>query len=64
MQFKPRLGACRSRAPPPMPMVSPERSDVRVVLVSRFREGWGWGRIATLARIVPGGPVADYSGRA
>ena len=43
--------------PPPMPMVSPERSYVRVVLVSRFREGWGWGRIVMRARNMPGGLV-------
>ena len=47
-----------------MPMLSPERSYVRVALVSRFRVGWGWGRIATLARDVPGGLVLGYSGRA
>ena len=46
-----------------MPMVSPERSDVRVVLVSQFREGWGWGRIATHAQNVLGGLVVVYSGR-
>ena len=48
---------------PTMPMVSPERSYVRVVLVSRFREVWGWGRTATRARNVPGGLVVGYSGR-
>ena len=47
-----------------MTMVSPEHSYVRVVLVSRFREGWGWGRIATRAQNVPGGLVVGYSGRA
>ena len=45
-------------------MVSPERSYVRVVLVSRFREGRGWGRIATRARDVLGGLLVGYSGRA
>ena len=38
-----------------MPMVSPERSDVRGGLVLRSCEGWGWGRIATRARNVPSG---------
>ena len=47
-----------------MPMVFPERNYVRVVLVLQFREGWGWGRTATLARNVPGGLVVGYSGRA
>ena len=47
-----------------MPMVFPERNYVRVVLVLRFREGWGWGRIATRAWNVPGGLVVGYSERA
>ena len=47
-----------------MPMVFLERNYVRVVLVSQFREGWGWGRTGTLARNVPGGLVVGYSGRA
>ena len=29
-------------------------------LVSQVCEGWGWGRIATLARNVPGGLVVGY----
>ena len=45
-------------------MVFLERSYVREVLVSHFCEGWGWGRIATRARIVLGGLVVGYSGRA
>ena len=61
---EPHFWACRGRAPPPVPMVFSERSYVRVVLVSQFREGWGWGRIATLARNMPGGFVVGYSGRA
>ena len=51
-------------APPPVPMVSLERSYVREVLPSPFCEGWGWGRIATPAQNVPGGLVVGYSGRA
>ena len=47
-----------------MPMVFPERNYVRVVLVSQFRDGWGWGRTATLAQNVLGGLVVGYSGRA
>ena len=47
-----------------MPMVLPERNYVRVVLVSQFHEGWGWGRIATRALDVPGGLVVGYYGRA
>ena len=47
-----------------MPIVFLERNYVRVVLVSQFREGWGWGRIATLAQNVPDGLVVGYSGRA
>ena len=50
--------------PPPMLIVFLERNYVRVVLVSLFREGWGWGRIATRARDVSGGLVVGYSGRA
>ena len=61
---EPPFWAFRGRAPPPMPMVISESNYVRVVLVSRFREGWGWGRIATRARNVPGGLVVGYSGRA
>ena len=49
---------------PPMPMVSPERNDVREVLVLQFCKGWGWGRIAMRARNMPGGLVVGYSGRA
>ena len=45
-------------------MVSPERNDVREVLVLQICEGWGWGRIATRARNVPGGLVVGYSERA
>ena len=56
--------ACRDGAPPPVPMVFLERSYVREVLVSHFCEGWGWGRIATPTRNVPGGLVVGYSGRA
>ena len=56
--------AFRNGAPPLVPMVSLERSYVREVLASLFCEGWGWGRIATPARIVPGGLVVGYSGRA
>ena len=44
-----------------MPMVSPERNDVREGPVLQFCEGWGWGRIATRARNVPGGLVVGYS---
>ena len=65
MRFKPCLGACRNRAPSlPMPMVFLMRNYVRVARVSPFGLGWGGGRIAMRARNVPGGPVADYSGRA
>ena len=46
-----------------MPMVSPERNDVREGLVLQFCKGWGWGRIATRAQNVPGGLVVGYSGR-
>ena len=56
--------ACRDDAPPPIPMVFLEHSYVRATLVSQVREGWGWGRIATLAQNVPGGLVVGYSGRA
>ena len=56
--------ACHDGAPSPVPMVSLERSYVREVLASPFCEGWGWGRIATPARIVPGGLVVGYAGRA
>ena len=45
-------------------MVLRERSYVREALVLLFREGWDWGRIATLARYVPGGLFVGYSGRA
>ena len=49
-------------------MVSLECSYVREVLASPFCEGWGWGRIATPALIMPGGPgaldgVRSFSGR-
>ena len=56
--------ACRGHAPPPVPMVFSEHSYVRVVLLSQFCEGWGWGRIATRGRDVPGDLVVGYSGRA
>ena len=56
--------ACRDGAPPPVPMVFLERSYVRATLVSQVREGWGWGRIAMLARNVPDSLVVGYSGRA
>ena len=45
-------------------MVFQGRSYVREALVSLCRESWGWGRIATLAQRVPGGPAVGYSGRA
>ena len=45
-------------------MVFPERSYVREALVLQFREGWGWGRIATRARDMLGGHIVGYSGRA
>ena len=65
MRFKPRLGACRSRASSlPVPMVFLMRNYVRVARVSQFGLGRGGGRIAMQARNVPGGLVADYSGRA
>ena len=47
-----------------MPMVSPERSDVREVLVLQFCEGWGWGRITMRAQNVPGGLFVGYFVRA
>ena len=56
--------ACRDGAPPPVPMVFLKRSYVRATLVSQVREGWGWGRIAMLARNVLGGLVVGYPGRA
>ena len=37
---------------------------VRVALISQFREGWGWGHIATLAWNVPDSLAVGYSGRA
>ena len=46
-----------------MPMVSPERNDVREGPVLQSCEGWGWGRIATRAQNVLGGLVVGYSGR-
>ena len=49
---------------PPVPMVFPERIYVRAALVSQVREGWGWGRIVTLALNVPGGLGVGYSGHA
>ena len=49
------LWVCCGRALPPMPMVSPERNDVRGGLVLKSCEGWGWGRIAIRAGIMPGG---------
>ena len=61
---EPHFWACRGRAPPPVPMVFLEHSYVRATLVSQVREGWGWGRIATHARDVPGGLVVGYFGRA
>ena len=45
-------------------MVFPELNYVRLVLVSQFREGWGWDRTATLARNLPGGLAVGYFGRA
>ena len=45
-------------------MVFQGRSYVREVLVSLGRKSWDWGRIATLAHSVPGGPAVGYSGRA
>ena len=45
-------------------MVFQGRSYVREALVSLCRESWGWGRIATLAQSMPGGPAVGYSGRA
>ena len=45
-------------------MVFQGRSYVREVLLSLCRKSWGWGRIATLAQSVPGGPVVGYFGRA
>ena len=61
---EPPFWAFRGRAPPPMPMVSLEHSDVREGPVLQFCKGRGWGRIATRARNVPGGLVVGYSGRA
>ena len=61
---EPHFWVCRGCAPPPVPMVFSERSYVCVVLISQFREGWGWGRIATLSRNVPGSFIVGYSGRA
>src|SRR4051812_45290301 len=40
------------------------RNCVLEVLAPLCCDGWGWGRIATLAPNVPGGLVAGYSGRA
>ena len=60
---EPPLWSCRGRARPPMPMVFLKRSYVCEALVSHFCEGWGWGRIATPSRIMPGGLVVGYSGR-
>ena len=45
-------------------MVFAERSYVRAALVSQVREGWGWGRIVTLALNVPSGLGVGYAGRA
>src|SRR3954470_19997867 len=45
-----------------MPMVFQGRSYVREALVSLYREGWGWGRIATPAQNMPGGLVVGYPG--
>ena len=67
MQPLGRLSRIAGRAlivPLPMPMVFIERSYVREALASHFCEGWGWGRIATPARNVPGGLVVGYSWRA
>ena len=62
---EPRLGACHSRAPSPhVPMEFSMRNYVRVAWISPFGWYWGGGRIAMRARNVPGGLVADYSGRA
>ena len=49
---------------PPVPMVFLMRNYVRVARISLFGWDWGGGRIAMRARNVPGGLVADYSGRA
>ena len=46
---------CCGRAPSPGPMVSLGRNYVRGASVLQLFEGWGWGRIATRARNVPGG---------
>ena len=45
-------------------MVFLMRNYVRVARISPFGWDWGGGRIAMRARNVPGGLVADYSGRA
>ena len=50
--------------PPLMPTVSLRRNYVRVVLVSPFDGGWGWGCTAMLARNVPAGFVVGYFGLA
>ena len=47
-----------------MPMVSPERNDVREGPVLQSSEGWGWGRTAMLARNVLAGFVVGYFGLA
>ena len=49
---------------PPVPMVFLMRNYVRVARILPFGWDWGGGRIAMRARNVPGGLVADYSGRA
>ena len=43
-------------------MVFQGRSYVHEVLVSLCRGSWGWGRIATLAQSVPGGPAVVTPG--
>ena len=62
VRFKPRFGRAVMVPLPFVPMVFPEHSYVCASLVSQVREGWGWGRIATLALNVPGGLGVGYSG--
>ena len=62
-----RLSRVLGRAvvvPPPMPMVFLMRNYVRVAWISPFGWDWGGGRIAMQAQNMPGGLIADYSGRA
>ena len=49
-----RIGSCPSHH---------SRNDVRGELVLLSCKGWGWGRIATRARDVPGGLDVCCSGR-